>query len=158
MQGWNGLTLQTLETRMSEPSTPTHLLKFPQYSVRALGSLPVVFFRPWCFESVPVSYTVAKCSLPVAPAVCALHMRNGWISHSFGELRKNGHLLTLIYFQTYVALSVKYILKSCCFWTPLTFIVWTGDRKQRYVMCNMLLRICYIIIWKHINPTSIFLW
>jgi len=57
----------------------------------------------------------------VAPAVCALHMRNGWISHSFGELRKNGHLLALISFQTYVALSVKYILKVMLFWDPTDF-------------------------------------
>lgn len=112
------LTLQTLETRMSEPSTPTCW-----NSLRTVLELCGVtvgfsefrhslsFFFPWCFESVPFSNRVAKCSSPWR-LLCALHVRNGWISHSFGELHIKDQWLSFCWRWLFSCLAVSSSLIS----------------------------------------------
>lgn len=88
-----GLTLQTLEECLNHQHPPVEIpsgqcwsseesLCFSEFRLKVT---PCSYFSSWCFESVPFSNTVAKCSSPWR-RLCALHVRNGWILYSFGEL------------------------------------------------------------------------
>lgn len=109
------LALQTLETRMSVPSTPTCWNSLSTvlelcgvtvgFSEFGLKVPPCSFFFPWCFETVPFSNTVAKCSSPWR-LLCALHVWNGWILLLFGDLH-------ISWSMTFVLLT-QILFLSCC--------------------------------------------